>query len=197
MSSRTGLGPSISKKEREKARERQREEQRRQQDESAARSLASGAAQQMGAAAPGYWDVIGDPDLDDPQWGDSMEAFTKGELSRAFALGNITRKEWKNMELRVENEFWQIRNEMKGPDTAIEDDDMRLLYGEERPELDDAKARRLRSARDVKKMLASLSVDARGLKSGTEIHAVAKTEDSDGEDDEGGLFAGMTSYLQG
>jgi hypothetical protein len=71
---------------------------------------------------------------------------------------------------------------------------MRLLYGEERPDLDDAKARRLRSAREVKKQLASLSVDARGLRSGTEIHAVAKTEDEPDEE-EGGLFAGVRNYL--
>lgn len=193
----SSLGPSISKKEREEARERAREEQRRQQDENTARSLASGAATQQGTAAPGYWDMLGDPDLDDPQWGDSIEAFTKGELSRAFALGNISRKDWHNMELRVENEFWQIQNEMRGPDTSLEDDDMRMLYGEERADLDDTKARRLRSAREVKKMLTSLSVDARGLRSGTEIHAVARTEDGDGDDDEGGLMASMSSYLSG
>jgi len=139
--------------------------------------------------------MLGDPDLDDPQWGDSIEAFTKGELSRAFALGNITRKEYHNMQLRIENEFWQIKNEMRGADSGLEDDDMRLLYGEERPDLDDSKARRLRSARDVKKMLASLSVDARGLKSGTEIHAVARTEDGAGDDEDGGLFAGVKNYL--
>lgn len=193
----SSLGPSISKKEREQARERAREEQRRQQDENTARSLAQGAASQQGTAAPGYWDMLGDPDLDDPQWGDSIEAFTKGELSRAFALGNISRKDWHNMELRVENEFWQIQNEMRGPDTSLEDDDMRMLYGEERADLDDTKARRLRSAREVKKMLTSLSVDARGLRSGTEIHAVARTEDGDGDDDEGGLMASMSSYLSG
>jgi len=98
------------------------------------------------------------------------------------------------MELRIENEFWQMQNEMRGPDTTLADDDMRMLYGEERPELDDSQARRMRAAREVKKQQASLSVDARGLRSGTEIHAVARTEDSD-EDDEGGLFAGVSSYL--
>jgi len=126
-----------------------------------------------------------------------MEAFTKGELSRAFAWGTSPAKSGKTWSCGSKTSSGRIKNEMKGPDTSIEDDDMRLLYGEERPELDDAKARRLRSARDVKKMLASLSVDSRGLKSGTEIHAVARTEDSDGDDDEGGLFAGVSSYLSG
>jgi len=192
----TGLGPSISRREREEARERARDEQRRQQDEQTARSLAQGAATQQGTAAPGYWDMLGDPDLDHPAWGDSIEAFTQGELSRAFALGNITRKDWHNMELRIENEFWQIQNEMRSPNTSLSDGDMRMLYGEERPDLDDAKARRLRSAREVKKMLTSLSKDARGLRSGTEIHAVARTEDGSGEqDDEGGVFGGLGSYL--
>jgi len=188
-------GPTISKAEREEARERQKEDRRQQQDEQTARTLAQGAASQQGAAAPGYWQVIGDPDLDHPEWGDSLEAFAKGELSRAFDLGNITRKEYKDMQLRIENEFWQMQNEMRGPDTSLADDDMRMLYGEERPDLDDARARRLRSARDIKQQQTSLSVDARGLRSGTEIHAVARTEDSNGDDDEGGLFAGLGSYL--
>jgi hypothetical protein len=189
------LGPSISKEEREQARERRKKEQRQQQDEQTARSLASGMAQQQGTAAPGYWDMLGDPDLDHPDWNDSVEAFTQGELSRAFALGNISRSDWRDQELRVENEFFQIQNETRGPDTSLADDDQRLLYGQERPDLDDSKARRLRSAREVKKMLTSLSVDARGLKSGTEIHAVARTEDGDAEGGEEGLFASLGSYL--
>lgn len=192
----TGLGPSISRKEREKALERQQERQRQQQNEQSARSLAQSAATQQGTAAPGYWDMLGDPDLDHPAWSDSVEAFTKAELSRAFALGNISHKDWKNMELRIENEFWQMQNEMRGPDTTLADDDMRLLYGEERADLDDAKARRLRSAREVKKMLTSLSKDARGLRSGTEIHAVARTEDGSGDsEDESGVFGGLGGYL--
>lgn len=190
-----GIGPSISADEREQARERERERRRDEQDEQTARQLASGAATQQGVAAPGYWDMLGDPDLDDPAWGDNLEPFVQGELSRAFALGNISRKDWQNMELRIENEFFQIQNEMRGPDTALSDSDQRLLYGENRADLDDAKARRLRSAREVKKQLSSLSVDARGLKSGTEIHAVARTEDSDDDEDAGGLFAGLGSYL--
>lgn len=189
------LGPEISKQEREKALERQQERQRQQQDEQTARTLASRAATQQGTAAPGYWDMLGDPDVDHPAWGDSLEAFAKGELSRTFALGNISRRDWQDMELRIENEFFQIQNEMRGPNTSLGDDDMRMLYGEERADLDDAKARRLRSAREIKKMLSSLSVDARGLRSGTEIHAVARTEDGEGEADDEGLFAGLGSYL--
>lgn len=189
------LGPSISSKERKQARKRAKEDQRQQQTEQTARSLAQGAATQQGTAAPGYWDMLGDPDLDHAEWDDSLEPFVQGELSRAFALGNISRKEWKNMDLRIENEFFQIQNEMRGPDTTIADDDMRMLYGEERADLDDSKARRLRSAREVKKNLASLSVDARGLRSGTEIHAVARTEDGAEDDDTGGLFAGLGGYL--
>lgn len=188
------LGPEISPEERERARKQAREEQRQQQDEQTARSVAERAATQQGTAAPGYWDMLGDPDMDHPAWGDSIEAFTQAELSRAFALGNITRKDWKNMELRTENEFFQLQNEMRGPDTKLKDDDMRLLYGEERADLDDAKARRLRSAREVKKMLSSLSVDSRGLRSGTEIHAVARTEDG-GEDDEDSRFGRIGNWM--
>ncbi|MFW5956339.1 MAG: hypothetical protein ACOCQY_02935 [Halorhabdus sp.] len=190
----TSLGPSISEAEREQALEQRREEHRQQQDEQTARSLATGAATQQGTAAPGYWDMLGDPDLDHPEWGDSLEPFVQAELSRAFALGNISRKDWRDMQLRIENEFWQIQNEMRGPNTSISDGDMRLLYGEERPDLDDDKARRLRGSREVKKMLTSLSVGSRGLRSGTEIHAVARTEDANEEEAEG-LFAGLGNYL--
>lgn len=197
MSQANGIGPSISREERERARKEQREEQRQQEDERTARTLAQGAATQQGTAAPGYWEMLGDPDLDHPQWGDNLEAFTKPELSRAFALGNITRSHWQDLQLRTENEFWQIQNEMRGPDTALEDDDMRLLYGEERPDLDDAAARRLRSAREVKKMILSLSIDRQGLRSGTEIHAVARTEDGNEDEDGGGAFSRLGEYLGG
>ena len=190
-----GVGPSISRSEREQARKEAEERQRRQQDEQAARSVAQGAATQQGTAAPGYWDMLGDPDLDHPEWGDSMEAFTKAELSRAMALGNITRSDWKDMQLRIENEFWQIQNEMRDQDTKLQDDDERLLYGEQRPTLDDAKARRLRAARDVKKNLTSLSIGRAALRSGTEIHAVAKTENVDSEDEESEVLGGLGSYL--
>jgi hypothetical protein len=188
-------GPEITEKDRERARKRRREERREQQAEQTATSLAQGAATQQGTAAPGYWDMLGDPDLDHPAWGDSIEAFVQGEMSRSFALGNISRKDWRDLQLRIENEFWQIQNEMKGPDTSLSDSDCRLLYGEERPELTDDKARRLRSAREVKQNFTSLSVDARGLKSGTEIHAVARTEDGEDADEEGGLFSNMRGYL--
>ena len=194
--SSNGLGPSMTEAERKEARERERERRREQQDEQTARSLAQGAATQQGTAAPGYWDMLGDPDLDHAEWSDSLEAFAAAELSRAHALGNITRKDWKDLELRIENEFWQIENEMKSNEN-LADDDQRLLYGEERPELSDDLARRKRAAREVKKNITSLSVDARGLRSGTEIHAVARTEDGDDGEEEGGLFAGMSGYLSG
>lgn len=194
----SSLGPSIPESDRKKARERAKEDRRQEQDETTARSIAQSAAAQQGTAKPGYWQMIGDPDIDHPDWEDNLEAFAKGELSSTFALGNITRKEYHNMELRIENEFWQMQNEMKGPDTSLTDSDMRMLYGEERPDLDDAQARRLRSAREVKKMNTSLSVDNRGLKAGTEIHAVAMTEDSKGGDEEeGGLIAGARNYFSG
>jgi hypothetical protein len=191
----TRLGPEISEAEREAARERRREDRREQQAEQTATAMAQGAATQQGTAAPGYWDMLGDPDLDDPQWGDSLEAFVKGELSSMNALGNITRTEYQDLQLRIENKFFQIQNEMRGPDTSLADDDMRMLYGEERADLTDAMARRLRAARDVAQIQPSLSVDARGLRSGTEIHAVARTEDGDADEEEGGLFGGLGSYL--
>lgn len=190
------IGPSISKEDRERARKQQREDQRQQQDEQTARNLAQNAAGQGAFAAPGYWDMLGDPDIDDPAWGDEIEAFLKTESSRARALGNITRSEWEDLRLRLENEFFHIQNEMHGPDTQLADDDMRLLYGEERPDLTDAKARRMRGSREAIEMLTSLSVDSKGLDSGTEIHAVARTEsDEPDEDGSGGMFGRLGSYM--
>lgn len=189
------VGPSLTQEDREAARERERERRRTEQDEQTARGLAQGAAGQP-TAAPGYWDMLADPDLD-AEATDDLEPFIKGELSRAFALGNITREEYQDLQLRIENEFWQVQNEMHGPDSGLGDDDMRMFYGGERPSLDDNAARRLRSAREVKKNLTSLSVDARGLKSGTEIHAVARTEDGTTDEEAGGLFASVGDYLSG
>ncbi len=183
-----GRGPRISKKAREEAKEEAKQERRRQQDENTARSLASSAANSNDIAAPGYWDMLGNPDLDHPQWGDNLEAFVSGGLSRAFSLGNITESEYQDMMLRIENEFWMVQNEMRDQDTTLSDDDMRLFYGEERADLSDSKARRLREAREVKKMLISLSKDAKALDAGTQIHAVAKTEDEkEDAEDSGGL----------
>lgn len=192
------LGPRISEADREKAMQKRRAQQREHADEQTARSMAQGAvAQQAEGVSDGYWDMLGDPDIDHPEWGDNLEPFVQGEMSRAHALGNVTRKDWHNEQLRIENEFWQLQNEMRGPDTTISDSDMRMLHGEERADLDDSRARRLRSAREVKRKLSSLSVDSRGLRSGTEIHAVAKTETVDGEGDDGSLFRNIGGYLKG
>lgn len=187
-------GPQISQEEREQARERERERRREEQDEQTARSMAQGQAQQRGAAEPGYWGVMADPDVDHELWDDNLEAFVKERLSRAFALGNITRSEYKDIKLRIENGFHEVQNEMHGEGSELEADDMRMMYGGERPHLTDAKARRLKGAMEVAKQQASLSVDARGHKGGTEIHAVAETIDSD-EEEEGGLFSSIGSYL--
>jgi len=191
------IGPRISEADRQAARERARQEQREQADEQAARSIAQGvAAQSAEGVSDGYWDMLGDPDIDHPLWDDQLEPFVKAEMSRAHALGNITRTDWRDEQLRIENEFWQIQNEMRGPNTSLSDSDMRMLYGEERPDLTDARARRLRSARDVKTKLSSLSIDGTGLKSGTEIHTVARTERSDGEGESDSPFAKIGGYLK-
>ena len=179
----------------------QRQRRREEQEEQTARSMAQGAAQQQATtpganAEAGYWDVIGHPTLEDPDMEDGLEAFTRAELSRINALGNISRADWRRLELRTDNEFWIMKNELRGQDTSLSDDSERLLYGENRPALTDQMARRLEAAREAKKQMLSLSVDARGLKSGTEIHAVARTEDPD-EDEDGGLFGGLGNYLSG
>jgi hypothetical protein len=193
----SGVGPEITPEQREAARERRKEERRRQQDEQTARSLAQASATPAEGVESGYWEMLGDADLDHPDWDDNLEAFISGETSRAHALGNITRKDWKDKQLRIENEFFQLRNEMRGPDTTISDSDMRMLHGGERTKLSDSRARRLRAAREVKRQQSSLSVNARGLRSGTEIHAVAKTENVDETGEDSSLFRNIGSYLQG
>jgi len=97
MSSRTGLGPSISEKERAR---RHANAHAKSNADSKTRTLpaSSPVARPASKASPrrATGTSSATPTWTIPEWGDSMEAFTKGELSRAFALGNITRKEWKN-----------------------------------------------------------------------------------------------------
>jgi len=170
----------------EEMRELQAEMEREREDRNTAQSLAQQAAMEQGAAEDGYWQIIGEPDVGREFNDDELEDFMATEFSSAFALGNITRADWNSWQWQIETEFWVTKNEFRDADSKMSDDDQRIMYGTERPVLDDEKARRLRSAMQVKKLKASLSIDAQGLRSGTEIHAVAKTENQDGEEEESG-----------
>lgn len=174
----------------------QEEMEREREDRQTAQQLASQAASQQGAAEPGYWDVIGSPDVGRQFNDDELEDFMATEFSSTFALGNISKQDWESWNWRTETEFWTTKNEFRDADSNMGSDDMRIMYGEERPELTDEMARRLRSASQVKKLMTSLSVDARGLRSGTEIHAVAKTENQE-ESEEQGRLSGLKGWLSG
>ena len=184
-----GENPEEAMKQREEA-------EARSQSMSTANQLAGQYAGQMGPTAPGYWDVIGDPDiargleLDD----EYLDEFVATEMSDKFALGNIKYRDWESWQWQIENEFWTMRNEFQDQDSKLDDVDMATMYGERRPKFTNERARRLRSASQVKKMMTSLSVGARGLRSGTEIHAVAKTEQP-AEDEETGLLGGIKKKL--
>ena len=176
----------------------QAEMEKEREERNMAQNLASSAAMDQPAAAPGYWDVIGKPHIGRDYEDDGLEEFTKTEFSRMFALGNISRADWQSWNWRVETEFWTMKNEFKDADSKMGDDDLRIMYGEDRPTMDNEAARRLRGASQVKKLMTSLSVDARGLRSGTEIHAVAKQESSDdGDGEDGGRLSGMKNWLSG
>lgn len=179
----------------EELKEMQAEMEREREDRQNAQQLASQAASQQGAAAPGYWDIIGSPDVGREFNDDELEDFMATEFSSTFALGNISKSDWESWQWQIETEFWTTKNEFKDADSNLGDDDLRIMYGEERPKLTDEKARRLRSAMQVKKIMTSLSVNSRGLRSGTEIHAVAKTENTEDEDE--GRLSGIRNWLSG
>lgn len=177
--------------------EMQAEMERDREERNMAQNLASSAAMDQPAAAPGYWDVIGQPHIGRDFEDDGIEEFTATEFSRMFALGNISRADWQSWNWRVETEFWTMKNEFIDQDSNMGDDDLRIMYGEDRPVMDNEAARRLRGASQVKKLMTSLSVDARGLRSGTEIHAVAKQESGDEPDEEDGRLSGVKNWLSG
>lgn len=180
----------------EEMQQMQKEMEQEREDRNTAQQLASQFAGQEGAAKPGYWDVIGQPDIGRQFADDELEDFMRTEFSSTFALGNIDKEDWESWQWQIETEFWVTKNEFRDADSKMEDDDLRIMYGEERPELDNEKARRLRSAMQVKKIMTSLSVGARGLRSGTEIHAVAKTENQE-ESEEEGKLSGVKNWLSG
>ena len=93
--------------------------------------------------------------------------------------------------------MWMLRNEFQDPDSNLDSLDMLAMGYEDKPELTDRRARRLRSAEHIRKMMLSNSIDARGQRSGTEIHAVARTEDGSEGDDDGGGSGGIRGWLSG
>jgi hypothetical protein len=179
----------------------QEEAEKNREERGMAQQLASSGAMEGHAethAAPGYWDVIGKPDIGrGEEYEDNLEPFLQTEFASTFALGNISREEYQSWMWAIETEFWTAKNEFHDAESNLGDDDLRVMYGEDRPTLTNEHARRLRSAMQVKKFMASLSVDARGLRSGTEIHAVAKQESADDGEEEGGRLAGISKWLSG
>lgn len=187
------LGRDMSE---EDYRQLQEQMQREQEDRNTAQQLASSAAMDQQPEKEGYWEVIGKPDIGREIDDQHLSDFLATELSSAFALGNISKQDWDQWQWQTENEFWTLRNEFKDQNSQLEDDDMRMMYGEDKPELTNERERRMRSAMQVKKLKTSLSVNAEGLRRGTEIHAVAKTENSD-DDGDGERFSGVKGWLSG
>ena len=179
----------------EEYREIMEEQEREREARQTASQMANQAAMQGGrderGNEPGYWDVIGNPDIGREIDDQHLEDFMATEFSNKFAIGNIKYSDWESMQWQIENEFWTARNEFQSPDSTLEDDDMRIMHGETKPKMTDEMARRLRSAGQVKKAQTSLMVGAEGLRRGTEIHAVAKseTQNEPGEDKDGGFLS--------
>jgi len=184
-----GRGPSMEEYQR-----MQEEAEKDREERQLAQQLASSKAMEHGeTAAPGYWSVIGQPDIGrSGENDDHIEDYLSTELASHFALGNITREDYDSWQWAIETEFWTMGNEFHDADSNLGDDDLRVMYGEDRPRMSNEMARRKRSAMQVKKLMASLSVGARGLRSGTEIHAVAKQEGSE-EEGESGSSGGLIS----
>jgi len=178
-------------------------EQDRMQQTQEGRQLASGAAQQAMSegkfAAPGYWDVIGDPDIARERFEDDehLGEFVATEMSDKFALGNITYGDWQSWQWQIENEFFTLKNEFQSSGSKLDAVDMATMGYGKRPKLTDERARRMRSAMQVKKIMTSLSVGARGLRAGTEIHADARSESPETEEEEQGRLAQAKQWLTG
>lgn len=170
----------------------QEERQRQQGDENTARQLATSAVRDQGAAKEGYWDILTEPDVatDIEEYDDHIEDALSAEFSGQLAIGNIDKSDWESFTWRVENQTFVTKNEYQDTDSNLDSLDMLSMYGEKKPRLTDKMARRLRAAELPRKMMLSNSIDARGQRSGTEIHAVARTEagqDEDGDDSGGRL----------
>jgi len=150
-------------------------------------------------AAPGYWDVIGDPDIARERFEDDehLGEFVATEMSDKFALGNITYGDWQSWQWQIENEFFTLKNEFQSSGSKLDAVDMATMGYGKRPKLTDERARRMRSAMQVKKIMTSLSVGARGLRAGTEIHAVARSESPETEEEEQGRLAQAKQWLTG
>lgn len=166
----------------------QQEQERAREERNTANQLAQAAAREEGTAKPGYWGVLTNPDIgsDIEEYDQYIEDFLSSELSGQNTIGNISRQDWLSWNWRIEYEMWMVKNEFKDPDCGLDSVDMAAMGYEDKPVLTDTMARRLRSAEHARKMMLSNSIDARGQRSGTEIHAVARTEDGPGDEDEDG-----------
>jgi len=70
--------------------------EKEREDRNTAQQLASQAAIEQGPTRDGYWDVLGSPDVSRGA-DDDIDTFLATELSRMFALGNITRNDWREL----------------------------------------------------------------------------------------------------
>lgn len=189
--------PQPSDRQLAQMRREQAERERRQTEQ----QMASGAAQQAIAdqdfAAPGYWDIISGLDFEREQLDDDyIEDFLKPIGSKFNVLGNIPYGKWESLCWRIESELFVRRNELQDND-RLDDIDVATMYDEVKPKHTDERESRLKLSERALKMQLSLSVNAQGLRSGTEIHAVARTETGAPEEEDKGRLARAREYLSG
>lgn len=141
----------------------------------------------------GYWKVITDPDIGRGE-NDELSEFVAAETTGMLGLGNITREEYHGNLWRIENQFDTIQNEFLDEESNLDEIDAATMYGQARPKGTDEAYRRLRSAELAAKQMHSGSVKAQFLRSGTEIHTVAKSEKI-AEDEDGGVLSGLKRRL--
>ena len=141
----------------------------------------------------GYWRVVTDADVG-RDGEDELPEFIASETTGMLALGNITRPEYHGNQWRIENQFDTIQNEFLDADSPIDEIDAATMFGSARPKGTDEAYRRLRSAEMAAKQMHSLSINAQGLRSGTEIHTVAKSEKI-ADDEDGGMLSGVKRKL--
>lgn len=201
--------------DREQARQEEHARRMEQQAHGAATSVAANEAGAGGSQIT--LDEIGEnPDLvetlfspgigmdsDDLPEGvtDDLEDFLSAEFGRHLGLGNITREEYlyeKEMDRARALAAIQGFRKQGRSGSECTGETRRIMTGErtDPPEMNDRRARSIRSAYQERTMMRSLSIRARGWRGLTEFIGNVRSEASDiGGDSDGGILSRVANKL--
>lgn len=130
-----------------------------------------------------------------------LEEKFSAEFGRHAGLGNIPRKEWERRKQLNKAKAILAKQELPRPNglgSRCRPGFRKAITGEDPPPmLTDDLAREITESFEEKSMLESLSVDARGFRGLTEIHAVTRAEGNEADSSSGSIFSRATSALFG